>query len=216
LEGALTLASALHTRERLLQAVDRHGSVIADISGVDDADVTFVQLLVAAQKSATATGGSIRIGANEGDATLVRLLGAAVAAKDFPQRTDVAKAADPDPMSAADEIDPAALATLVAEIGAPAVSQSLGVFFYEMASRLRTLAALSPATELAAVMREAHLLKGTAGTFGLNKLSSDVAELERTAPGIAPSVYQDTVTRMTLALQRAQATLEASMAKSAA
>ena len=92
----------------------------------------------------------------------------------------------------------------------------LGVFFFEMSSRVRALKVLSPKTELPAVLREAHLLKGTAGTFGLRKLSDDVAAFEATAGTLDADAYLAAVERMSGILERAQVAIEATMAKSAA
>ena len=220
-DGALTLAAAAEHRERLLRALDDNHAVVVDVRGAEDVDMTFIQLLVAAQKSAAYHGKTVHVGAPEGSLSLAKLMSAAVSSKDFPQRMDVpaglviAGAPEAEVALHDGDIDPAAITTLIAEIGAPAVSQSLHVFFSEMFGRLTTLRSLSPKTDASAVLREAHLLKGTAGTFGLRKLSGDIAEFERTAAGMSVAVYKAAVERMTQHLELAQSALEASAAQAA-
>jgi HPt (histidine-containing phosphotransfer) domain-containing protein/anti-anti-sigma regulatory factor len=207
-QGSLTLASAAHSRDCLLEALNANGDVVVDISRADDVDVTFVQVLVSALKSATAAGKTLSVGAANDDPNLAKLQGAAVSHLDFPARTDITA-------NASTDIDPSAIATLIAEIGAPAVSQSLEVFFDEMSKRIAALQSLSPKADASSVRREAHLLKGTAGTFGLRKLADEVADVERNAADLEPVAYTASVERIRQLLEAAREPLRVTAARAA-
>ncbi len=207
-DGALTLSSAAHSRDRLLQALNTNSDVVVDITRAEDVDVTFVQVLVSALKSAAAAGKTVSIGAMNDDENFAKLQSAAVSHRDFPARAEVKARAGAD-------IDPSAIATLIAEIGAPAVSQSLDVFFDEMSKRIAALQSISPKTDLTSVKREAHLLKGTAGTFGLRRLADEVAGIERNAADLEPAVYAASVEHMRQLLEAAREPLRATAARAA-
>jgi ABC-type transporter Mla MlaB component len=51
-EGALTMRSVTSNLSRLKQAVAQHDITVVDCHGADEIDLTFVQLLVAARKTA--------------------------------------------------------------------------------------------------------------------------------------------------------------------
>ncbi len=207
-EGPLTLANAAHNRERLRQAVDRNTSVVIDISETEDVDITFVQLAIAAQKSAAVSGKRIFIGADAANPSFAKLESAHVSSADLPPRVD-----PPVPAAAAtvtsNAVDPSAISTLINELGASAVRQSLDVFFSEMSTRLDALGKLAAPSDAPAIRREAHLLKGSAATFGLVGLAADVAALERDAEIIAAVAYKATVARMAMTLQDSRAALQA-------
>ncbi len=208
-EGSLTLAGAAECRARVLQALAHNKSVLVDISDVDDIDVTFVQIALAAQKSAATKGKQIFIGALANNAAFQKLQSAQVSPADMPVRIDppapsVATAAVADDNS---QVDTAAITTLINEIGASAVRQSLEVFFSEMTARLSSLERLSVDADVNVIRREAHLLKGSAATFGLTGLAADVAMLERDAGTLTVDAYNATVARMAGALRSSQAIL---------
>ncbi|WP_439543228.1 STAS domain-containing protein [Hyphomicrobium sp.] len=216
-EGSLTLANAAQTRRRLLDALDSNESVLVDISDAEDLDITFVQLLISARKSAESQHKDLRLGApdhSEGSKIIARI---GVAAADLPPHGDVpvanpAPAVRIDHADQIDDIDQVTVATLVNEIGPAAVSQSLGVFFVQMIARLDVLRGLSEATDLAEIRRETHLLKGTAGTFGLRGLVANVAEFDRTAGSLGADGYRVAVERMAETLRRAQVALQPTLA----
>ena len=56
LTGPLTVPTAAAIRDQLLAALDGSPAVTVDISGATEIDVTFLQILVAAQRSAQARG----------------------------------------------------------------------------------------------------------------------------------------------------------------
>ena len=53
-DGALTVPNADALHARLVAALDRNEPVLLDLSGATDIDVAFLQLVVAAQKTASA------------------------------------------------------------------------------------------------------------------------------------------------------------------
>lgn len=70
LDGPLTVANAEQIRDRLCEAMARHADVEVDCSAVDACDLSFVQLLVAARKSAAANGVALRLAAPAAGALL--------------------------------------------------------------------------------------------------------------------------------------------------
>ena len=56
LTGPLTVPTAAAVRDQLLAALDGSPAVTVDLSGVTEIDVTFLQILVAAQRTAQARG----------------------------------------------------------------------------------------------------------------------------------------------------------------
>jgi HPt (histidine-containing phosphotransfer) domain-containing protein len=209
-DGSLTLANAEQWRERLLDALDRHPRVVVDVAGAEEIDTTFIQILVAAKKSAAIAGK--RIGVYPASA---RLDSANIDTKDFPVRETVRPSigvpAAAAASASADDVDRAAIDTLIGEIGADAVRQSLDVFFGEIAARLSTLTSYAGETHNAAVARETHLLKGTAGTFGLKRLAAEVSAFERQSADFGPAAYTAALNGMTETLRRSQSAILAMM-----
>jgi len=59
--GNATIDSAAQTKEKLLAVLDKSRHVIIDISGLERVGIAFLQVLVAAEKSALAAGKSIQL-----------------------------------------------------------------------------------------------------------------------------------------------------------
>lgn len=59
--GALTIRNAEHLHARLLQAVRDQRNVILDCSKASEIDLSFIQLLLSARKSAAAAGKTLSI-----------------------------------------------------------------------------------------------------------------------------------------------------------
>ncbi|HEY1942011.1 MAG TPA: STAS domain-containing protein [Roseiarcus sp.] len=55
LRGSLTTANSEETRAAVMQALSGHDAVILDCAGATEIDLTFVQILVAASRTATQT-----------------------------------------------------------------------------------------------------------------------------------------------------------------
>lgn len=220
-EASATLSNATELRARLVEALDRSDSVLVDLSEVEDLDMTFVQLLVSARKSAERSGKGLSVGASESSKEAIAR--ASVRDIDLPlyAALPVARPAPQDEIVSdeiadhgIEDIDHAVVAKLANEIGEDALRQSLGVFFMQMASRLEVLRGLAEARNLTLIKRETHLLKGTAGTFGLSGLRSEVIAFEHAAATLDAAAYAATLDRMSNMLQRAQAALQASSATS--
>ena len=64
-EGFLTLAAAPKIREEILAAIEANSQVVADVSNATDADLSFIQILIAAKRTASARGKSFLISAPE-------------------------------------------------------------------------------------------------------------------------------------------------------
>ena len=92
------------------------------------------------------------------------------------------------PASASD-FDNGTFETLVAELGLEDTLQMFSVFFTEADKRLTRLRELSFENRKA-IQHEAHGLKGSAGNFGLPRVSELAASLEQDAPTITPARYQ--------------------------
>jgi len=56
MKGDFTVAVARELREALSSAFDEKGGVVLDVAGVEDADITFLQLLIAADAFAREQG----------------------------------------------------------------------------------------------------------------------------------------------------------------
>ncbi len=82
--GALTLRGIDAARARLRAALGDARHVVIDCAGVDEADVSFIQLLLAARVSTRASGGTVRLAAPPAGALLDALTraGFSVAADD--------------------------------------------------------------------------------------------------------------------------------------
>jgi anti-anti-sigma regulatory factor len=61
LEGSITIAGMADAHQALLAAMATDGSLTIDIGGVSEADLTFVQLIEAARRSAAKAGRSIAL-----------------------------------------------------------------------------------------------------------------------------------------------------------
>jgi CheY-like chemotaxis protein/HPt (histidine-containing phosphotransfer) domain-containing protein len=97
---------------------------------------------------------------------------------------------DSPPGDAHFEVDRAAFDDLAREIGKESALELLTVFIEESDDRLKLLRMLSCTTDDARIQREAHSLKGEAGTFGLRGVARLARELERTAVHINESDYR--------------------------
>lgn len=84
-QGVQSIAMADGMRERLRAALAAADVVDVDCSGVSQADLGLVQVLVAARRSASAAGKSLRLAAAPSGALLAALRGAGIARPDsFP------------------------------------------------------------------------------------------------------------------------------------
>jgi anti-anti-sigma regulatory factor len=61
--GALTVRNAEHIHQRLLQAVRDHHDVVLDCANASEIDLSFIQLVLAARKSAAAAGKTLSVAA---------------------------------------------------------------------------------------------------------------------------------------------------------
>lgn len=219
-EDQLTVAHAQEAHARILTALANHASVILDVSAPEDIDLTFLQILIAANKTAKANGRRLLINAPADGMLFSKLRDAGLPVAYAPEHRDTPKgtkleAAAPSLGASADaakstaDLDAAAFDSLVRELGAPAVSMSLDTFFVEMQERIQALQGLSLKADLPAVLREAHSLRGTAGAFGLRRLGEDAAELERTGANLDEDAFKAIVTRIEEAFVRGRAALEA-------
>lgn len=223
LDGLNDLTSAVAIRDAISDAMHKHQTIVLDVPASEDVGLTFLQTLVSARKSAAAMGKSVAIHVPEGAAS-AKFSASGISASDFPDRIELDLAAfkpesedlaelsvsNPATDAAAEEppassievpaedpgIDQTALVALVKELGAPAVDESLAVFFTELDDRIKLLQQLSLDADLRVILREAHSLKGTAGTFGLRRLAQYGADLEREARTLSPMEYRTMLARM--------------------
>jgi len=98
---------------------------------------------------------------------------------------------------------------LVEEIGEQATFEVIAQFLKDTEARLKRLRQLSSATDRVAIKREAHSLKGTAGTLGLRELVALAKALEHDAEKIVASDYGARLDRIEAAFSRARAKLPA-------
>jgi HPt (histidine-containing phosphotransfer) domain-containing protein/anti-anti-sigma regulatory factor len=223
LEGLSDLTTATSVRDQISDALHRHAVVVVDVPAEEDVGLSFLQTLVSARKSAVAMGKSISIYVPEDGIAGTKFTASAISDSVFPDRIEVApetselKHESAAPISAAlqnnepvaglqmdvaetqaedPSIDRNALAALVKELGAAAVDESLTVFFAELEDRIKLLEQLSLDGDLRVILREAHSLKGTAGTFGLRRLAEYGAELEREARNLDTAEYRKMLARM--------------------
>jgi anti-anti-sigma regulatory factor len=89
LSGSLTVAEAESIRATLLKAMDA-GDVVVDCSAATEVDLSFVQLLIAAQRAAALQGGSLRLAAPASGALLETLLRAGMLSSPTDQATSEA------------------------------------------------------------------------------------------------------------------------------
>jgi HPt (histidine-containing phosphotransfer) domain-containing protein len=97
-------------------------------------------------------------------------------------------------------IDHAAVDEFIEEIGAAAAEDIFTTFLAEAERRLGVLRGLT-CEDRAAIQFEAHTLIGSAGTFGMMRLSQLSRQLERCAATIAPEDYRPAVERLMEAYQ---------------
>ena len=223
LDGLNDLTSAVAIRDTISDAMHKHQAIVLHVPDSDDIGLTFLQTLVSARKSAAAMRKSVSIHLLDGAAS-AQFSASGISISDFPDRIELDLAAFgpasedlPEPSAsnltadaAADEqpastieapvedpsIDRNTLVSLVKELGAPAVEESLAVFFAELDDRIKLLQQLSLDADLRVILREAHSLKGTAGTFGLRRLAQYGADLEREARTLSPNEYHSMLSRM--------------------
>ncbi|EJW12906.1 Signal transduction histidine kinase [Rhodovulum sp. PH10] len=103
--------------------------------------------------------------------------------------------------------DRATIALLVEEIGEEGTRLAVDLFVGDTEARLARLRALSPTRERRTVMREAHTLKGAAGTLGLRGLAALARELEWAAGTITPAEYLALLDRLDAGYARARRSL---------
>jgi anti-anti-sigma regulatory factor len=72
-EGFLTLAAAPKIREEILAAIEANSQVVADVSNATDADLSFIQILIAAKRTASARGKSFLISAPENGVVMQKI-----------------------------------------------------------------------------------------------------------------------------------------------
>ena len=222
LEGLNDLTTATSVRDQISDALHQHAALVVDVPAEEDLGLAFLQTLVSARKSAVALDKSISIYVPKGGVAETKLTASAISPSVFPDRIDVAPEAlgskpetaatslsveNNEPVAAPQalaaetqtedpRIDRNALVALVKELGAAAVDESLAVFFAELEDRIRLLEQLSLEGDLRIILREAHSLKGTAGTFGLRRLAEYGAELEREARNLDATEYRKMLARM--------------------
>jgi signal transduction histidine kinase/DNA-binding NarL/FixJ family response regulator len=92
-------------------------------------------------------------------------------------------------------IDHSAVDEFIEEIGADAAESIFTTFLDEAERRLRVLRDLT-CDDRAAIQFEAHTLIGSAGTFGMMRLSQLSRQLERSAAAMAPEDYRPAVARL--------------------
>jgi DNA-binding response OmpR family regulator len=92
-------------------------------------------------------------------------------------------------------IDHAAVDEFIEEIGAAAAEDMFTTFLGEAERRLGVLRDLT-CDDRAAIQFESHTLIGSAGTFGMMRLSQLARQLERGAATIAPQDYRPAVERL--------------------
>jgi len=90
----------------------------------------------------------------------------------------------------APDFDRSAFDILADELGRADTLQTFSVFFTEAENRLKRLRELSGDKDADTIKHEAHALKGSAGNFGLMKVSDLARALEQNACSIASSDYQ--------------------------
>jgi CheY-like chemotaxis protein/HPt (histidine-containing phosphotransfer) domain-containing protein len=98
---------------------------------------------------------------------------------------------------------------LVREIGEPATLEILDVFVQETVARLRLFRKLEAAADCNQIEREAHSLKCSAATFGLDRLAGLARELEHKASRLDDHQYAVLVDSIHAAFAAAQAQADA-------
>lgn len=101
--------------------------------------------------------------------------------------------------------EPDAYEALVAEIGEDGAAEVRAVFWSETRARLQLFRTLSLADHLARIVREAHSLKSSAGTFGYVRLAALALRLEKSADTLGEAEFLDLLDRMDAAFDAARA-----------
>lgn len=94
---------------------------------------------------------------------------------------------------ASDGVDGSVFDELVEEIGLDGAQQTFAIFVSETDSRLDRLAQMRLDKDREAIKQEAHALKGSAGNFGLRRVSDLAKMLEQNATTIATGDYETTL-----------------------
>jgi CheY-like chemotaxis protein/HPt (histidine-containing phosphotransfer) domain-containing protein len=113
-------------------------------------------------------------------------------------------------------LDRAAFDTFAEEIGLDGVRETLDVYLTDTVARLAALRRMSCDADRAQIEAEAHTLKGSSSTFGLEQLATLASQLEHSAHQIAPVDYRDLLDRVDAAFAAARRAAEAAMGESVA
>jgi signal transduction histidine kinase/DNA-binding response OmpR family regulator len=105
----------------------------------------------------------------------------------------------------ADILDPAAFSSLAEEIDLDAAIETFNAFVADTHQRLQSFAALTLEASRKHVQIEAHSLKGTAATFGFQKLSEMARRLEQDAPVISEQDFRSLLPTLGEAFEAAKA-----------
>lgn len=101
--------------------------------------------------------------------------------------------------------EPGAYQALVREIGEDGACEVRDVFWSETCARLQSFRTLSLAQHHGRIAREAHSLKGAAGTFGYVRLAVLALRLEKTAERLGDAGFCDLLDLMDAAYAAARA-----------
>lgn len=141
------------------------------------------------------------------DAELPRLLLQPASAMnrlpELPSPPTAQAAAAAAPANLASVLDREVFEELVREIGEQGAAEIHALFARETATRLKLFRTLSIDSDRTRIEREAHSLKGAAGTFGYLELASLALRLERDAARIANGDYREMLDRMDTAYSAA-------------
>jgi histidine phosphotransfer protein HptB len=109
-------------------------------------------------------------------------------------------------------MDRAVYDELAEEIGEETACEMLDIFLEETVARLALLHRLSCPNDCVQIEREAHSLKGTAGTFGFKQLSKLSRRLEVGASGMSDAEFRMAFGQIEQAFNAARAQLPAQFA----
>lgn len=105
-------------------------------------------------------------------------------------------------------LDRTELEALATEIGYPALQDSLAMFMEEAAAYIAKLGEFTLPADAEAVSRAAHALKGTTATFGLRRMSSLAARIEREAKQFDDADYRRVLADIAQSFDAARIELE--------
>ncbi|NJO24068.1 MAG: hypothetical protein HC868_15550, partial [Sphingomonadales bacterium] len=111
------------------------------------------------------------------------------------------------PPASGDALDRAAYHALAQELGEEGMHEAIAAFVAEMAGRLEFLRQHSLEQDRTVLSREAHTIKGTAGTFGFHRLSELAKWLERNADKVTAEEFAGVAKRLEAAFDQAKALL---------